>query len=119
LEKIRALLVNLADRICYEKNIWNLGVIDNIDFKEATFGYGNIFDVTRGNSHATLRMLFQFQLSDKLPNIIDETRENQQIFGPNSFSLQTLNVFNSVFKKLLEYDKNTLMHCSDFDENDI
>ncbi|GBC05812.1 hypothetical protein RclHR1_06430013 [Rhizophagus clarus] len=86
LEKIRALLVNPSDRICHEKNIWNLGVIDNIDFKEATFSYGNIFDVTRGNSHATLRMLFQFQLSDELPNIIEtgEIIQNQKIFGSRS-----------------------------------
>ncbi|GBC48131.2 hypothetical protein GLOIN_2v1764231 [Rhizophagus irregularis DAOM 181602=DAOM 197198] len=47
LEKIRALLVDPTDRICHEKNIWNLGIIDNVDFKETTFGYGNIFDATK------------------------------------------------------------------------
>ena len=49
-------------RLIKGKNIWNLAVIDNIDFKEKSFKFGNIYDVTRGNSHATLRMAFQAQL---------------------------------------------------------
>jgi hypothetical protein len=40
--------------------IWNLAIIDNIDFKAKTFAYGNIFDAVRKSSHATLRMVFQF-----------------------------------------------------------
>ncbi|PKK64007.1 hypothetical protein RhiirC2_757404, partial [Rhizophagus irregularis] len=47
LEKICALLANPTDRIHYNENIWNLGIIDNVDFKESTFGYGNIFDATK------------------------------------------------------------------------
>ncbi|GES94350.1 hypothetical protein GLOIN_2v1829825 [Rhizophagus clarus] len=47
LEKICALLVDPTNRILRKKNIWNLGIIDNIDFKETTFGYGNIFDAIR------------------------------------------------------------------------
>jgi hypothetical protein len=45
-------------------NYWNLAVIviDNIDFKAKTFTYGNIYEVTRKTSHATLRMIFQFKL---------------------------------------------------------
>ncbi|PKY62913.1 hypothetical protein RhiirA4_491401, partial [Rhizophagus irregularis] len=102
LEKIRALLVDPTDRICHEKNIWNLGIIDNVDFKETTFGYGNIFDAVRGNSHATLRMLFQYQLPNELPEIIEIQDENKQkLFGQNNFSQQTFNIFNSVFEQLL------------------
>ena len=34
---------NLIER----SNIWNLAVIDNIDFKASIFSYGNIFDITQ------------------------------------------------------------------------
>jgi len=40
------------------ENIFNLAVIDNIDFKEKSFGFENIYDVTQGTSHAILRMIF-------------------------------------------------------------
>src|SRR5215213_9110209 len=125
LEKIRALLVDPTDRIIYGKNIWNLGIIDNVDFKVATFGYGNIFDATRGNSHATLRMLFQYQMPQSL-DILEEQEiaQNQQhqqqsLFGQNTFSQQTFHTFNSVFKKLLAFDENTFTYCTDFNEYDI
>ncbi|UZO09619.1 uncharacterized protein OCT59_029835 [Rhizophagus irregularis] len=121
LEKIRALLVDPTDRICHEKNIWNLGIIDNVDFKETTFGYGNIFDAVRGNSHATLRMLFQYQLPNELPEIIEIQDENKQkLFGQNNFSQQTFNIFNSVFEQLLTFNENlTPNYRSDFNEDDI
>ena len=41
------------------KNIWNLAIIDNINFKEKSFKFGNIYDVTHRNSYTTLRMAFQ------------------------------------------------------------
>ncbi|GBC11427.2 hypothetical protein GLOIN_2v1829825 [Rhizophagus irregularis DAOM 181602=DAOM 197198] len=121
LKKIRALLVDPTDRICHEKNIWNLGIIDNVDFKETTFGYGNIFDAVRGNSHATLRMLFQYQLPNELPEIIEIQDENKQkLFGQNNFSQQTFNIFNSVFEQLLTFNENfTPNYRSDFNEDDI
>jgi hypothetical protein len=28
-------------------NVWNVAVIDNIDFKDLIFRYGNIYDATR------------------------------------------------------------------------
>ena len=46
-------------RLIKNKNVWNLAVIDNIDFKKKSFKFENIYDVTRDNSHATLRMVFQ------------------------------------------------------------
>ncbi|PKY14332.1 hypothetical protein RhiirB3_426304, partial [Rhizophagus irregularis] len=122
LEKIRALLANPTDRIHYNENIWNLGIIDNVDFKESTFGYGNIFDATRGHSHATLRMLFQFQMPESFNTLeLQERAQNQQplLFGQNSYSEQTLNIFNSVFEKLLAFDENTFTYQSNFDGYDI
>jgi hypothetical protein len=41
-----------------KNNTWNVTVIDNIDFKQKRFQYGNIYDVTRESAHATLRMTF-------------------------------------------------------------
>ncbi|UZO06568.1 uncharacterized protein OCT59_026884 [Rhizophagus irregularis] len=119
LEKIRALLVDPTDRICYEKNIWNLGIIDNVDFKETTFGYGNIFDAIREN--ATLRILFQYQLPNELSEIIEiQDKNKQKLFGQNNFSQQTFNIFNSVFEQLLTFNENlTPNYRSDFNENDI
>jgi hypothetical protein len=58
-----------------------------VDFKEATFGYRNIFDAIRGNSYATLCMLFQYQLPES-PKILevqeiiqDQQQIQQQLFG--------------------------------------
>ncbi|PKC05955.1 hypothetical protein RhiirA5_378214 [Rhizophagus irregularis] len=120
LEKIRALLVDPTSQILHGETIWNLGIIDNIDFKETTFGYGNIFDAIRGNSHATLRMLFQYQLPE-LPEILEAQEiiyDQQQLFGQNSFSQKTFHTFNLVFEKLLAFSEN-FTYQSDFDESDI
>jgi len=62
LAKVRMERSNPLSRLIQGSNVWNLAIIDNIDFKEKSFKFGNIYDVTRGNSHATLRMAFQIQL---------------------------------------------------------
>ncbi|PKY63314.1 hypothetical protein RhiirA4_433098, partial [Rhizophagus irregularis] len=69
LEKIRALLVDPTDRIQRDKNIWNLGIIDNVDFKEATFGYGNIFDAIRDFNENDIytQIMAHFEVGSKLP----------------------------------------------------
>ena len=61
LARIRIEATNPVKRLIKENKIWNLAVIDNIDFKEKTFKFGNIYDVTRSSSHA-LWMAFQIQL---------------------------------------------------------
>ena len=58
LEKSRLSQINPKNRLLKGENIWNVSVIDNIDFKEKTFAYRNIFNTTRNSSHATLRMVF-------------------------------------------------------------
>ena len=35
-----------TQRLYQELNIWNLAIIDNIDFKQKTFSFGNIYDTT-------------------------------------------------------------------------
>ena len=54
LEKIRIEKSQPEKRLLQGDNIWNILVIDNIDFKEKTFSYRNIFDTTCNSSHATL-----------------------------------------------------------------
>ncbi|RIB19711.1 hypothetical protein C2G38_2181144 [Gigaspora rosea] len=81
-------------------NILNIGVIDNIDMKDATFHYGNIYDVTRVTAHATLRMIFQFQYSE-LANLNDEPLENQNLFGINFTIEQWQRKIDTIFNELI------------------
>src|SRR6185312_3684381 len=48
---------------------WNVCVIDNVDLREATYKYGNIYDVAGKSFHATLRMIFQFKLPIRISSI--------------------------------------------------
>lgn len=58
LENIRITTANPHERLWVDDNIWNIGVIDNIDFKEKTFAYSNIFDQIRSTTHAILCIVF-------------------------------------------------------------
>ena len=57
LEKIRIRESQPGKRLIQEDNIWNISIIDNIDFKEQTFSYGNIFDSIRKSSFFSLLYL--------------------------------------------------------------
>jgi len=37
---------NPQSRIVTGSNIWNICIIDNIDFKQNSFAWGNIYDTT-------------------------------------------------------------------------
>ncbi|POG71099.1 hypothetical protein GLOIN_2v1794425 [Rhizophagus irregularis DAOM 181602=DAOM 197198] len=70
--------------------------------------------------HATLRMLFQYQLPES-PKVLEAQeiiQDQQQLFGQNSFSQKTFHTFNLIFEKLLAFSENFTYH-SDFDESDI
>ncbi len=43
--------INPCQHFNKNENIWNLAIINNIDFKEATFRYGNIFDTIYTSIH--------------------------------------------------------------------
>src|SRR6266511_4587880 len=45
LEKARMQNIDSTKRLIKGNNVFNLAVIDNIDFKEISFGFGNIYDV--------------------------------------------------------------------------
>jgi len=88
--------------------IWNLAIIDNIDFKEKTFKFGNIYDVTRGSSHATLRMAFQIQLPIEVktsPEQVIELTAETLLFGMNQGIENTLTIFQQIICKLLDFKK--------------
>src|ERR1043165_5615989 len=89
-------------------NIWNLVVIDNIDFKEKSFKFENIYDVIHGNSHAILRMTFQAQLlfeveTDPEPTI--ELTAETSLFGINQSINEILILFQQIICELLDFKK--------------
>ncbi|RHZ86745.1 hypothetical protein Glove_46g6 [Diversispora epigaea] len=101
--------IDLTKRLVRGNNVFNLAVIDNIDFKEASFRFGNIYNVTLESSHATLKMVFQSILPIFTNEILHETRElnvNTYLFEmiPEMDSMQ--NKIDQSFEKLLNYQIN-------------
>lgn len=109
LETQRMELADPTLRIQQSSNIWNVCVIDNIDFKEKTFTYGNIYDTTRTSSHATLRLLFQFKLPIEVNSISNDEIQldkNTKLFGENSTTEEVITIFNLIFIQLLNFHIN-------------
>jgi hypothetical protein len=59
-------------RLKIGSNIANMVVMNNVDISDQTFSYRNIFDVARNTSHATLRLVFQFELPDPVTTNYEE-----------------------------------------------
>ena len=102
LEKQRLLVANPKKKLRTGKNIWNIAAIDNIDFMEKTFSYGNIFDATRSGSHATLRMIFQFEL----PISLDAAGKNapkmsSKFLGKSDFTEELERNYHNIFSNLI------------------
>ncbi|RGB26238.1 hypothetical protein C1646_770683 [Rhizophagus diaphanus] len=108
----QVMAINPTERLIKGPNIWNLAVIDNIDFKEKSFIYRNIFDITCKSSHTTLRMAFQMWMlipleekADDKKNITSPTAIHQKILEnvdhgysadiPNIVILETGRIPNS------------------------
>ncbi|CAG8560390.1 3542_t:CDS:2 [Paraglomus occultum] len=66
LERQRIRDTKPEDRVIKKETIWNICVVDNIDFVEKTFAYGNIFDAARRSIHATVRMKDKSVRRDRL-----------------------------------------------------
>ena len=82
------------------------GHIDNIDFKEKSFKFENIYNVTRDNSHATLRMAFQAQLPIEVgigPEQIIELTVETPIFRMSQRINETLMIFQQTIYELLDF----------------
>jgi hypothetical protein len=109
LETQRMELADPTIRIKKSSNIWNICVIDNIDFKEKTFTYGNIYDATRTSSHATLRLLFQYELPIEVDSISNDEIQldtNTKLYGENLVGTEIITIFNSIFIQLLNSNDN-------------
>lgn len=108
LAKIRMETSNPVERLIKGNNIWNIAIIDNIDFKEKSFKFGNIYDVTRGSSHATLRMAFQVQLPTEVetgPEQVIELNAETPLFGMNQSIDNILTMFQQIIYELLDFKK--------------
>ncbi|EXX63431.1 hypothetical protein RirG_152420 [Rhizophagus irregularis DAOM 197198w] len=122
LEKVRMKDIDPTKRLIRGNNVFNLAIIDNIDFKEVSFGFSNIYDVTRRTSHATLRMVFQLILpilTNETSESVRELNVDTQLFGMTSgmhtikdvsrnskklTSLHTMQAkINQTFEKLLNF----------------
>ncbi|CAG8630299.1 10631_t:CDS:2 [Dentiscutata erythropus] len=106
LEKTRRHEAKPETRLLRSAYIWNVLVIDNIDFIEKTFAYGNIYDVARRTAHATLRMVFQFILPMQLRcrnhiNVSNPREINQSLFGTSTFTSNLLKVYETTFQNFL------------------
>ncbi|RHZ70951.1 hypothetical protein Glove_264g47 [Diversispora epigaea] len=124
LAKVRMEKSNLTRCLIQGNNVWNLATIDNIDFKEKSFKYGNIYDVTRDNSHVTLRMAFQAQLPIEIETVPEEVVElttETPLFGLNQDINDTLSIFQQVIYELLDFKKidEELVYKTDFDAKTI
>jgi hypothetical protein len=103
-------VANPTQHLVQEKNIWNLAIIDNIDFKEKSFKFGNIYNVTQESSHAALRMAFQAQLPiDRMngPEKVIELTVVTSLFGMNPETNKILIIFQEVFEELLNFKEDT------------
>jgi|SRR6266542_3379532 len=95
-------------------NIWNVCVIDNIDFKKQTFRYGNIFDITHRSSHVTLHIVFQFLLPISLKSINNNNSNNNNnnnnnnniLFEKSKYTNKLLKKYKTIFNELLKTDLN-------------
>ncbi|GES79528.1 hypothetical protein GLOIN_2v1480545 [Rhizophagus clarus] len=124
LAKVRMEKSNPASRLIQGNNVWNLATIDNIDFKEKSFKFGNIYDVTRDNSHATLRMVFQAQLPIEIetgPEEVIKLTAETSLFGMNQGIDGTLTMFRQVIYELLDFKNinEELVYKTNFDAETI
>lgn len=62
LEKQRMIAAEPQKKLLFGPKIWNLAIIDIIDFIQQSFQYGNIYDISRKTIHTTLHMVFQFTM---------------------------------------------------------
>ncbi|RGB30745.1 hypothetical protein C1646_764947 [Rhizophagus diaphanus] len=118
LEKIRIKSADPSKCLLTEKNVFNLAMIDNIDFKERSFQFGNIYDITRGTSHATLRMYNERQELEY--NKIDLTAINSEILRQTEFGCN-LPPPNVVILKPSGFpnDDNEILHTTEMYRRDF
>ncbi|GBB89768.1 hypothetical protein RclHR1_16570003 [Rhizophagus clarus] len=96
-----------------------------VDFKEKSFTFSNIYDSTRTTTHATLRVMFQFELPISIELINDEIislEKQTYLFGPNQFANKTLIGFQLLISQLLNCRKkenNLIEYSCGFDSDTV
>jgi hypothetical protein len=107
LEVERALNADPKSKILQgTQKMFNLAVIDNIDFAALTFKSGNIFDTPRQTSHATLRLLVQFTLPDEADDIVIMEDSNNPLFGESLFTSDLLTKFETIVTEMSKKEFN-------------
>ncbi|CAG8748732.1 12813_t:CDS:2, partial [Dentiscutata erythropus] len=93
-------------------NIWNICILDNIDFMRRSFSFRNIYDTTRITTHACLRMVFQFELPIPLEEIFAKAKALPKDYlfeiGTSIFTNQMNLKFENTFHSLLTRDEKEL-----------
>nr|CAG8433142.1 661_t:CDS:2 [Entrophospora candida] len=96
---------NLTDtsRLEIGPNIWNLAIIDNIDIRDHTYSYGNIFDVTCNTKHAVVRTSLQYKLPHPVETPIDDSEQilPEPIFS-DQFANEWIEKYDDIFSVLYE-----------------
>src|SRR6185437_11550732 len=112
-------------RLKKNNKIWNVCVIDNIDIKEKSFTYGNIYDTTRTTTHATLRLVFQLELPctiESIKNDIIQLEEKTYLFGSNQHAEEILIGFQILIAQFLnckQKEDYSVEYSCEFDINSI
>jgi hypothetical protein len=98
------------ERLRTDPFTWNVCVIDNIDLREATFKYGNIYNIAGRSFHATLRMVFQFKLPQEINSIPDNEihlTEEHHLFGEDNKVEAWFHKINNNFRELIANSADT------------
>ncbi|CAG8600698.1 21373_t:CDS:2, partial [Gigaspora rosea] len=111
LEKIRRKNIDPCQRLWKGDNILNMRIMDNIDLKEKTFTYDNIFDAGRKTMHCIVRIIIQYKFPKPLSEVISE--DISDIDNDTSFKVgsslyvekELLRCFNLFNKLLNERDR--------------
>jgi len=104
-QKERMKNVDPRSKLLRTPETWNVAVIDNIDFKDTTFHHGNIYDVTRNSAHATLRMVFQFQLPFPVTSFLQMNHpqtHSDALFGKSPLISEWEKNIDMIFQQLIE-----------------
>jgi len=109
LEVVRMSNANPHSYLISGSGVWNVCVIDNIDFKQKSFAWGNIYDVTRSTTHAILRLVFQFTLPLNISLVTDETielNENSFMIGRNKDADDVVQTLGNIIQQFLAFKNN-------------
>ncbi|CAG8438117.1 4683_t:CDS:2, partial [Scutellospora calospora] len=118
LTKMRQKDVDPCHKLWRGENILNICIMDNVDLKEKTFTYDNIFDATRKTMHCIIRIIIQFKFPKPLSEIVSENivdididtnfRVGTSIYLENELSRCT-NMFNTLINENSDFDIQDIM----------